>query len=196
MPAATSFPFSSHQSAKICLKSALNIAQSFDNLPFPIPCGRPLPTLAPAPGDQHPPPPMCYLSPTSSIIAPRTMPSFACCAMQSAYALLMVHQKTKSAYPPENGLSGPPVSLLLGRLQQGLTSVFATLENYATAFEALGGMRGVYIGLDRYGFVTCEMETRQLTLCRSDTECYRVLGSICSVNNLPVRMNGGSILRG
>lgn len=34
------------------------------------------------------------------------------------------------------------VNNLLLRLQQGLTSIYGTLANYATAFEALGGMRG------------------------------------------------------
>ncbi|KAJ9144977.1 C6 zinc finger domain-containing protein [Pleurostoma richardsiae] len=124
---ATSFPFSSHQSAKICLKSALSIAQAFDYLPYPNVSGQPM--AAPA-----------YLSPTSGIVAPRTMPSFACCAMQCAYSLLMVHHKTKSMYP-ENAMAGPLVGNLLSRLQQGLASIFATLDNYATAFEALGGMR-------------------------------------------------------
>ncbi|KAJ4419479.1 hypothetical protein N0V82_004924 [Gnomoniopsis sp. IMI 355080] len=142
-----SFPFSSHQSAKICLKSALAIAQSFDELPFPNPTG-----IAQAQG------PPVFLSPTSAIVAPRTMPSFACCAMQCAYALLMVYQKTKTVYmyslsgdagqqqqqqqPPSAGGTSPMVvNSLLVRLQQGLTSIYGTLSNYATAFEALGGMR-------------------------------------------------------
>ncbi|KUI64443.1 hypothetical protein VM1G_11237 [Cytospora mali] len=152
----TNFPFSSHQSAKICLKSALNIAHSFDELPFPNPLGIVQPPGAP-----------CLLSATSVIACPRTMPSFACCAMQCAYALLMVHQKTRSVYPcptdapatiggPVGGGNGVMgigvggvgggdrpmvVNSLLVRLQQGLTSIYATLSNYATAFEALGGMR-------------------------------------------------------
>jgi hypothetical protein len=126
---ATSFPFSSHQSAKICLKSALNIAHAFDDLPFPNPSGQ----QCEAP---------CHLSPTSMIVSPRTMPSFACCAMQCAYALLMVYHKTKSMYP-QKGSSNIMVDSLLERLQRGLMSILATLENYATAYEALGGMRGM-----------------------------------------------------
>lgn len=190
----TSFPFSSHQSAKICLKSALNIAHSFDELPFPNPTG-----VAPHSEQQslaqHPQAggggvaggagagtggaAACFLSPASATVCPRTMPSFACCAMQCAYALLMVHQKTKSMYPysaevasiaggaggggvpnsnnghngngggviDSNGNGGGAprplvVNSLLVRLQQGLTSIYATLSNYSTAFEALGGMRG------------------------------------------------------
>lgn len=186
-----SFPFSSHQSAKICLKSALNIAHSFDELPFPNPtgvaphsqqslaqhpqAGGGLVGVGPGGGAGGSAP--CFLSPTSATVCPRTMPSFACCAMQCAYALLMVHQKTKSMYPysaevasiaggaggggvpnsnnghngggaiDSNGSgNGAPrplvVNSLLVRLQQGLTSIYATLSNYSTAFEALGGMRG------------------------------------------------------
>lgn len=61
--------------------------------------------------------------------------------MQCAYALLMVHQKTKNLYCYDGG-GGAVVNGLLLRLQQGLTSIYKTLANYATAFEALGGMRG------------------------------------------------------
>ncbi|THZ11896.1 hypothetical protein D6C91_08911 [Aureobasidium pullulans] len=56
------FPFSSHDSSRLCLNSALAIAAAFSALPLPSATGP---------------------------LLPRTMPSFACCAMQSAYALLM-----------------------------------------------------------------------------------------------------------
>ncbi|KAI1640083.1 hypothetical protein F4809DRAFT_592497 [Biscogniauxia mediterranea] len=122
------FPFSTHVSSKICLKSALNIAQAFNCLPYPNPsaqiCDTPL-----------------YLGPSSTLITPRTMPSFACCAMQCSYALLMVKDRTESVYPCSGGEASPLVDNLRERLQQGLISVLVTLENYATAFEALGGMR-------------------------------------------------------
>jgi hypothetical protein len=126
----SAFPFSSHQSAKTCLKAALSIAQSFDDLPYPNPYGQ----LCLPP---------CTLSPGSVIEAPRTMPSFACCAMQCAYALLMVLNKTLLLYPDSNG-RGPMVETLIVQLQAGLESISRTLGNYATAFEALGGMRGAY----------------------------------------------------
>ncbi|KAI1468874.1 uncharacterized protein F4812DRAFT_424975 [Daldinia caldariorum] len=122
------FPFSTHQSSKICLKSALNIAQAFDSLPYPNPTG----LLCDTP---------CYIGPNSMLITPRTMPSFACCAMQCSYALLMVKDRTETMYPSATGEAGPLVDNLRDRLQQGLVSILVTLENYATAFEALGGMR-------------------------------------------------------
>ncbi|KAI0175806.1 hypothetical protein GGR52DRAFT_330808 [Hypoxylon sp. FL1284] len=123
------FPFSTHHSSKICLKSALNIAQAFDSLPYPNPTG----LICDMPS---------YIGPNSTLITPRTMPSFACCAMQCSYALLMVKDRTETMYPTSNGESGPLVDNLRDRLQQGLVSILVTLENYATAFEALGGMRG------------------------------------------------------
>ena len=63
-------------------------------------------------------------------------------AMQCAYVLLMVYDKTQNMYPAWNSESPSLVTNLLGRLRQGLVSILATLENYGTAFEALGGMRG------------------------------------------------------
>ncbi|GAP92301.1 putative C6 zinc finger domain-containing protein [Rosellinia necatrix] len=122
------FPFSNHESSRICLKSALNIAASFDAMPYPNPTG------------QYCEGPI-FLGSRTPFMTPRTMPSFACCAMQCSYALLMVKDRTEALYPRSNGGSSVLVDNLRGRLQQGLLSVFATLENYATAFEALGGMR-------------------------------------------------------
>ncbi|KAI5866684.1 hypothetical protein GGS23DRAFT_602942 [Durotheca rogersii] len=122
------FPFTTHHSSKVCLRSALNIAQAFDSLPYPNPTG----LLCDTP---------CYIGPSSTLITPRTMPSFACCAMQCSYALLMVKDRTESMYPPTSTDPSPLVDNLRDRLQQGLVSILVTLENYATAFEALGGMR-------------------------------------------------------
>lgn len=66
--------------------------------------------------------------------------------MQCAYVLLSVYNKTKTAYPEADGSPGYVlVSDLLSRLQQGLLSTLATLENYGTAFEALCGMRGLSV---------------------------------------------------
>ncbi|KAI0380106.1 hypothetical protein F5Y04DRAFT_282235 [Hypomontagnella monticulosa] len=124
-PPVMTFPFSTHHSSKICLRSALNIAQAFDSLPYPNPTG----LMCDAP---------CYIGPGSTLITPRTMPSFACCAMQCSYALLMVKDRTESTYGTS---TDPLVDNLRERLQQGLVSILVTLENYGTAFEALGGMR-------------------------------------------------------
>ncbi|CAK7216668.1 hypothetical protein SBRCBS47491_002906 [Sporothrix bragantina] len=119
-------PFSSHHSAKICLRSALNIASGFDGLPYPNPTGQYGLDIG-------------FLSTTSPIVAPRMLPSFVCCAMQGAYVFLSIYRKTKVLQPsaPSNAYL---LSMLLN-LQRGLTSILASLENYATAFEALRSMR-------------------------------------------------------
>lgn len=122
-------PFSSHLSAKYCLKAALNIAQSFEALPCPNPTG-----------DQE-----LLASSSSSDIRkpPRTMPSFACCAMQSGYAMLMICHKTKAT----NGegfmdqRNERLVSSLTSQLRDGLQKVVGALDNYSMSFEALSGMR-------------------------------------------------------
>ena len=128
-PNGLQFPFTRHESAKICLKSALSIAESFDLLPYPNPTGQ---------SSDSP----CYIGPGCPLIAPRTMPTFACCAMQSAYVLLMVKEQTESLYPQTRGDTGPLVDNMLSRLQQGLWSIWSTLVNYSAAFEALSGMQG------------------------------------------------------
>lgn len=63
--------------------------------------------------------------------------------MQCAYALLMVLNKTLLMYPDSLN-RGPLVDNMIAQLQGGLRSISSTLENYATAFEALGGMRGMF----------------------------------------------------
>lgn len=115
------FPFSSHASSRICLKSALSIAQTFENLPRPA--------VAPS-WQAH----------------PRTMPSFACCAMQSAYALLMVYQKTWVMQVGDSQ-SDKYVRSLLEQCELGVRSVLRALENYSLAFEAIRGMKGKPVAL-------------------------------------------------
>lgn len=80
------------------------------------------------------------------MITPRTMPAFACCAMQSSYALLMIKSKASQLFasqdPMDNDLDSPRLQDMLVRVQGGLFSIMMTLENYGSVFEALGGMRG------------------------------------------------------
>ncbi|KAH0041568.1 hypothetical protein KCU80_g3608, partial [Aureobasidium melanogenum] len=109
------FPFSNHFSSRLCLNSALAIASAFETMPVPI---------------------------SSSPLAPRTMPSFACCAMQSAYALLMVYHRTwVLAQQNTDAEAQSKAAQLLGRCEEGLRRVLQALDNYSIAFEALGGMR-------------------------------------------------------
>ncbi|PVH68792.1 hypothetical protein DL98DRAFT_542133 [Cadophora sp. DSE1049] len=209
-------PYTSHYSAKICLKSAFSIARSFASLPYPQPIRRvdiqnQLQNQNQSQGMQSQDPysyfpamqtPNSYarhsLSPTSNPMnsgngssrsnsnsgsslglnpssgsggpcpnvggrAPRMIPVFACCAMQSSYALIMLSYKTKAmgfAGPLSNSNTSPNHShnnngagnggdagkenqaqKLLGQLSEGLQMILAALRNYSVAYEALGGMR-------------------------------------------------------
>lgn len=111
--------FSSHQSAKICLRAALNMAQAFEDLPYPNP-----------PGHQ-----------TSPTAWPRMMPSLACCAVQCAFVLTTIGNLTRSKYSSD-AQTASIAGRLLERLRMSLLSISTALENYATAFEAIGGMSG------------------------------------------------------
>ena len=126
-------PFSSHFSAKICMKSAFAIARSFQSLPFPQPVRR---------NDL-----MSYFPPMNNTKRPRMIPVFACCAMQSSYAMIMLCYKTRAmgfigAVSTEGKDS--PSARLLAQLHEGLQMVLDALRNYSMAYEALGGMRGAF----------------------------------------------------
>lgn len=126
-PRALRLPFTKHQSGKVCLKSALIISQSFGSLPYPNP--QPF-----------------HQSQETTARAPRTMPAFACCAMQSSYALLMLHHQTRAlnhGHPSAGeGNSTSMAARLLDQLACGIRLVLRALENYSMTFEALDGMRG------------------------------------------------------
>ncbi|KAH8650537.1 hypothetical protein BGZ60DRAFT_192792 [Tricladium varicosporioides] len=131
-------PFSSHFSAKVCLRSSLNIARSFQSLPYPQP--------------RRTNEVVDYFSiMKDNSKVPRTIPVFACCAMQSSYAMIMLCYKTRAM-----GFRGlgegqtSPADRLLGQLQEGLGMVLGALKNYSIAYEALGGMR------DRIGSRVCK----------------------------------------
>jgi hypothetical protein len=120
-PSSIVLPFSKHESSRICLASALNIAQAFEALPYPRAEGG-------------------LSSPTS---VPRTLPSFACCAMQGAYALLMVCNQAWAMQTGAMPATQHP-QRLLAQCEQGLYSILNTLDNYAIASEAIRGMRGLF----------------------------------------------------
>jgi len=67
------------------------------------------------------------------------MPAFACCAMQSSYALLMLCQKSRDWN--RKATNGAGFQNGLEELYAGLGRVLGALQNYSIAFEALEGMR-------------------------------------------------------
>jgi hypothetical protein len=130
-------PFSDLPAAKTCLRAALSISRAFEALPYPNPMQLPLPVAPPA-----------TLSLASLTPAPRTMPSFACCAMQSCYVLLTLCYRSREmqcifqrSMAADKGLE---------ELYSGVARVLAALQNYAVAFEALNGMTRESTSLSRF----------------------------------------------
>jgi hypothetical protein len=116
--------FSNISSAKVCMAAGLEISRAFEALPYPNY------TLTGS---------TSRLVSSSQWQAPRTMPAFSCCAMQSSYALLMLCHKSRELgrSPGANSAAGG-----LSELYAGLERVLCALENYSSAFEAIDGMRG------------------------------------------------------
>ncbi|KAL4802271.1 hypothetical protein BDV18DRAFT_64346 [Aspergillus unguis] len=143
------FPYTSQQSAKVCLKAALLISHMFQDLPIPQPLtdGNPSRVLQALPQNQY----------------PRTMPSFACCLMQGSYALLMLfyqaslenHFMAGNDQGPgqgqiQNGHSSDRYTEELGR---GLERIITAVTNYAVSYEALNGMRDDISGAHQTAFL-------------------------------------------
>ncbi|KAJ5370825.1 uncharacterized protein N7496_006917 [Penicillium cataractarum] len=128
-PFASGFPYSPQHSAKICLRSALTISRMFEALPYPQPLSES------GQQQQH----------QSGQPLPRTMPSFACCLMQSSYAMFMIFYKARVAKQlspdVESELMSDSTEQLVEDLRQGLERIIAAVSNYSFAFEALDGMR-------------------------------------------------------
>ncbi|KAJ6102577.1 hypothetical protein N7486_005004 [Penicillium sp. IBT 16267x] len=127
-PVAPGFPYSTQHSAKICLRAAVLISRLFESLPYP----QPLPETHQQPHQR-------------GGLLPRTMPSLACCLMQSSYAMLMVFYKARVANQMspdvETELVSDSTDRLVKELRQGLRRIIGAVSNYSLAFEALDGMR-------------------------------------------------------
>lgn len=133
-PTESSLPYNSAYSARICCKAAMNIAETFDVLPYPNPSG----VIDPA----------GFLVLPDTSLPPRTMPTFACCAMQSAYALLMLLYRVYAGQlDSRNDDIDIAVTTYVGSLRHNLSLILTALENYASAFEAIDGMRGMLLPL-------------------------------------------------
>lgn len=129
-PFASGFPYSTQQSAKICLQASLVISRMFTSLPIPQPLS-----------DNH-----THAQARGRPLLPRTMPSFACCLMQSSYAMLMIFYKARVAkqlsLDADGERGGDSTGQLIEELRQGLQRLVAAVSNYSLAFEAMDGMRG------------------------------------------------------
>ncbi|CAG7970878.1 unnamed protein product [Penicillium salamii] len=121
------FPFSTQHSTQVCFSAAILMSKLFQGLPSPQPLRN------------------GYHQQTSDKRElPRTMPSFACCLMQSSYALLMLFYKARVAVGDGKDTIGGlgPSTQLINELQNGLKRIIDVSSNYSQSFEALIGMRG------------------------------------------------------
>ncbi|KAJ5337889.1 hypothetical protein N7452_004617 [Penicillium brevicompactum] len=132
-PFASGFPYSTQQSGKICLQASLLISRIFHSLPIPQP----------------------LTDARSPRALPRTMPSFACCLIQSSYAMFMIYYKARVAKqlsPDQNDNSGDSTGQLIEELRQGLERIITAVSNYSLAFEAMDGMRDEIEGAYKTAF--------------------------------------------
>ena len=126
------FPFTSDESSRICLHAAFNVVVLLNDLPHPSPPGETSESDA-------------SLS-LRQLEIPRTMPTLICCAMQSGYAMLMLCVKARALrqYGEESSrLSAASLAGFRDELHQSLRGVVRCLDNYAIAYEALHGVRGL-----------------------------------------------------
>lgn len=114
---ATEHHFDNITSAKICLQSALAISRAFEAMP-------------------HPTGNLFLQEQNSSFVPPRTMPSFACCAMQASYVLLMICLKNRGLEIWDS--RAPNLECLFS----GIDRILDALGDYSRVFEAVQGMSG------------------------------------------------------
>ncbi|KAL7942059.1 hypothetical protein V8C42DRAFT_333478 [Trichoderma barbatum] len=110
--------FTYDQSTEICVASALTIARQLQRLPSP--------------------------RASAGLVSPRAMPTCTCCAMQASYVLLMQFYKLHATPQAPRILSGDPsvdTERLVDELRHGLEDIIAAMNNFATSFEAIAGMR-------------------------------------------------------
>ncbi|KAF2734895.1 hypothetical protein EJ04DRAFT_465890 [Polyplosphaeria fusca] len=104
---------------KRCYGSALAISRAFQHLPSPRPIVA------------------GFSSCSGEATIPRTMPSFACCAMQGSYVLLMLCLDNGHALELHNTGRDQFQAIL----HKSLEKLIGVLDSYCIAFEAIQGMR-------------------------------------------------------
>ncbi|KAH0527375.1 hypothetical protein TsFJ059_002381 [Trichoderma semiorbis] len=110
-------PFTYDRSTEICVASALTIARQLQRLPTPK---------------------------TSDGVIIRAMPTCTCCAMQASYVLLMQFYKLHAMPHAARATSGDlsvDTERLIDELRHGLEDIIGAMNNFATSFEAIAGMR-------------------------------------------------------
>jgi hypothetical protein len=130
----SSFPFTEQESSNICLKASLVVATAFRKLPYP---GLHRET---------------YQGERPTRRSPHTIPFFACCAMQSCYALLMLLHKVRACLmtdclptcyhllnKPDPVTEASDAERLTEELRSGVESLGMSMKA-DVIFEGVGGM--------------------------------------------------------
>lgn len=125
------FPFTEQESSNICLKSSLVISTVFRTLPFPQ---------------------ISTFDSSRSVTYPKTMPYFACSAMQSCYTLLMLLHRLRASlatdrlancyhllYEPSPESEIADAERLTEELRHGVQTLGRSLKS-DVIFEGVGGM--------------------------------------------------------
>ncbi|OBT83222.1 hypothetical protein VE02_08226 [Pseudogymnoascus sp. 03VT05] len=127
-PGDSQLPFSALYSTNIARKAALDISETLHALPYPNPSG-----LVDPSG---------LLSTPLSALPPRSMPTFMCCALMGAYALtLLIYKLRNGQLESPNSEITLALSTYEDALRRGLGRILSGLENYASAYEGVDGMR-------------------------------------------------------
>ncbi|KAJ5152365.1 hypothetical protein N7492_010660 [Penicillium capsulatum] len=142
----SAFPFTEQESSNICLKSALPVAIAYKNLPNPISSTSSFPWGSIPAGKS-----VCS-SPGDACTIPRTIPYFACSAMQSSYSLLMLLYKIRACLEteqlgtcyhllnkPEPATETADAERLVEELRHGVECLSIALRS-DVIFEGVGGM--------------------------------------------------------
>jgi hypothetical protein len=71
--------------------------------------------------------------------------------MQASYVMIMLGYKTKEmGFMGSSTSSTDPTMKFLAQLAESLAMILNALRNYASAFEAIGGMRGSLLSKDDF----------------------------------------------
>ncbi|KAJ5782984.1 hypothetical protein N7457_004758 [Penicillium paradoxum] len=154
-----SFPFTQQESSNICLKSSLSITRIYRNLPYPNPLGSDSSVDDSLVTGRS--------APSASFRYPQTIPYFACSAMQSCYALLMILHQLRASLAtdqladcyhllnkPDPASEIADVERLREELQHGVRVLGRSLKS-DVIFEGVGGMGREIEGAYLAAFPNC-----------------------------------------
>lgn len=123
------FPFTTQRSIDACCSAAIRMSKLFQSLPLQI-----------RRNSDH------QQRPKNEQELPRTIPFFACCLMQSSYALSMLiyNARVATGYMTGSADELHPSTPLIKELQTCLERIITVTWSYSQSSKALIGMRGMH----------------------------------------------------